>query len=266
MGTATASPTDDELAGKPAYTRLGVFGIALIAFALVMFGVVALLQAPEQLPFMGAVLALLTVVGGAAWRFGTWAKVVAIVVALLAAVAMHWAVFGLPYPASPVDFLPGLLVPLGVAFAIGGNVAAIRYRKRPVPGPQPLERRLMAGTLAVLLVAAVGSGVMALTSRSSVELADGGIPVDIAAFEFPDLVEASVGDRLVVHNSDAAVHDFAVPALGLKEVVLPGNDGLIDLVGAAPGNYTVYCTLHSNTSDPDPQTAGMATTLIVSGS
>jgi plastocyanin len=251
---------------RPAYARLGVFGVGLIATAVAVFTVVAALTAPQDLGMVGGVLALLVVVAALAWRFGTWAKVLAIVICALSGVAMFWVVFGLSHPGSPADFMPGLLVPTGIVLGIVGNALAIKHRRQPATTATTTERRIMVGVTAVMLVAAAGSLTTFLTSRTTIDLPDNGVPVTMSAFEFPELVEARAGDQLVVRNSDAAVHDFTVPALGLGVTVLPASDGLIDLTDVTPGTYTVYCTLHSDQSEPDPEAAGMATTLVVTPS
>jgi len=265
MTTITAPPATPpaDLGNRSPYTRLGVFGLGLIGTAVTMFIVAALFSKPDDVAFMAPVLIVVILLAGLAWRFGTWAKVLAIVGCGLAGLAMYWTVFGLAFPASPLDFLPGLLVPIGVVLGIGGNAAAIRHRRERVPAAMPMERRIMVGVLAIVLVAAAISVIAAIVSRATVEPAAGDVVVEMKAFAFPELVEARVGDQLLVHNGDAAMHDFAVPTLGIDLDVLPGNDGVIDLAGVAPGTYTVYCTLHSNTSDPEPTTAGMATTLQV---
>jgi plastocyanin len=87
----------------------------------------------------------------------------------------------------------------------------------------------------------------------------------MSGFEFvPDVIEVDASDpRLVVSNSDAFLHDLAVPALDAIVRVTPGSSELLELTGAAPGTYVVYCTLHSDTSVDDPDEAGMAATLVL---
>jgi plastocyanin len=264
MSTATTSKAEG-VRERPAYARLGVYGIGLIATAVLVFAAIAASTSPDELAFILPILAVALLIAGLAWRFGTWAKILAIVGCVAFAIMLFWVVFGLAHPASPADFMIGLLVPTGVVLGIAGNALAIRHRREPVAQAVPRERRIVVGVTALMLVAAAGSTVTYLTQRSTVDLPDG-VPVAMSGFAFPDVVEAASGATLVVHNSDGAVHDFTVPALDLGVNVLPGSDGVIDLTGAAPGTYTVYCTLHANTGDPDPETAGMATSLVVTGS
>lgn len=264
MATITGAPTLDDAGGRPAYARLGVVGLGLIAAAMALLAGAFAATGSDQLVAALAILGVVAVIAALAWRYGTWAKVIAIVCSVLIGVAfMPLLIVGVAYPASPTDFLPGLFLPLGVVLGIGGSAAAIRHRRELIVHAKPTERRIMQGVLILLLAAVAVSTVSALVSRSTVDLADGGVPVDMRGFAFPERIEAHVGDQLVVHNSDATVHDFAVPHLDLKTLVLPGNDGVIDLADADEGTYIVYCTLHSNTSNPDPTTAGMATTLVV---
>ncbi|WP_052665378.1 hypothetical protein [Nitriliruptor alkaliphilus] len=265
MTAVTDPSTEAGARHRSAYTWLTAFGIALIATSMAVLAVVFAATGSAQLGPAVTIVLVLVVVGVAAWRGSTWAKAVAIVVSLLLVLLFLPLVRGVTFPSSPLDFVPGLLLSVGVLLAAGGGVAAIRARRDLRLQPSLVERRIIQGVLATVLVAGTASTLVGLVSRTTVDPIEGDIAVDMLDFGFPDVIEAGVGDRLLVHNSDATIHDFAVAELGIDVLVLPGNDALIDLEGATPGTYVVYCTLHSVTSDPDPDSAGMATTLIVRG-
>jgi plastocyanin len=265
INTAPAIP-DDALTGQPAYTRLSVYGLGLIAAAITLLTVVFAATGSDQLGLAVVIVAVLVVLAGLAWRYGIWTKVIAIVISALFGFAFFPMTFGIIHPTSPLDFIPALLMPTGVLMTVVGSAAAIRHRRDLTTQATVTERRIMQGLSALLLVAVAASTIAGLAARTTVELANGRVPVDMRDYEFPAFVEAKVGEQLVIHNSDGTVHDFTVPQLDLTAFVLPGNDGVIDLSGVPTGTYTVYCTLHSDASDPDPATAGMATTLTVTGS
>lgn len=266
MTTVTDPPTThDDARHRPAYTWLTAVGVALLATSMAILAAIFAATGSDQLGPAATITFVLVAIGVLVWRFGTWAKAVAIVVSLLLVLVFLPLLRGIVFPSSPLDFVPGLFAAAGVLLAVGGGVAAILQRGSLRAGPALVERRIMGGVLATVLVAAAASTLIGLISRTAIDPADGGIAVEMRDFGFPEVIEANAGDQLMIHNSDATIHDFTVPQLGIDVLVLPGNDALIDLTGTADGTYIVYCMLHSDTSDPDPDSAGMATTLIVQG-
>ncbi|MBW3606731.1 MAG: cupredoxin domain-containing protein [Actinobacteria bacterium] len=197
------------------------------------------------------------------WRFGLWAKVVALVMTLLAVGGLFWVALGLAFPASFGDFVPAVSFLVGFVLALGGSIAAI-VRHRGTRRPS-VERRVVGGASVLIAVAAVVSGALTLTSGGSTP-ATGGTAVTMSDFSFAEATyEVASGDAitLIVHNSDGVVHDIAIPELGVEKVsVLPGSDAVVEVPAPAAGTYTVYCTLHSNLDEPDPERAGMAALLV----
>lgn len=199
------------------------------------------------------------------WRFGTWAKVVGIVLTVAAAFMLFWAVFGLAYPASMGDFLPGVLLPIGVVLSLSGNIAAIVRRRVLQPEATRGERRVRNATFAIVALAVATSAILSVVSRSTVDsaAAAGAITISAGDFEFaPEHLTVAAGGDVLVRNADGFVHTFTVPALGIDEVLLPGSAQLIP-IGATPGTYTIYCKPHSDMSKAEPSDAGMAATLVV---
>ncbi len=261
--TAVSAPTARS---RPAYTRIATVGLLLTTLGPLLFLVSSIAAGigGDDLGFM--IAAALIALGGAAatWWLGTVGKALGIVASLLLGAALFWTAFGLGFPASVVDFVPGVAVPLGVLMGLGGNIAAIVAKRRGSVGPTPVERRIAAGAMVLVAVAAIVSVALTWISRSIVEAPAGAVSSEMHNFEFagaPYEVAAGESVTIAVHNADPVVHDFTIPELGIAETVLPGSDALIE-VNAEPGTYTIYCTLHSDTSVDDPAEAGMAATLV----
>lgn len=258
---------------RPSGTRVQSLGLILAGGMVLVVSAIVLITDPaaggEILGFFGPVAVGLLVAAWLVSRFGTWARIVGILVSLVAGFLLFWTAFGLMAPDSFVDFAAGLGIPGGILLGLGGGIAALVAKRRGNVHAEvaPGERRLTKIVVGVVVVALTVSGVLTLLGRTSVDpaVAAGATPVDMADFAFvPEVVEVGGSDpRLVVSNSDAFLHDLAVPALDAIVRVTPGSSALLDLAGAAPGTYMVYCTLHSNTSIDDPEEAGMAGTLVI---
>lgn len=269
---AAAAPTTARTARSTAvYTRVAAFGLLLVAFApllMVIVGLATGMSLGGDIAFLAPMVVVPLVGAALALRFGTWSKVLGIVLAVLAAFGMFWMAFGLAYPAAFGDFVPGVSFVLGVALTLGGSVAAIVQGRRGnrTSVATRSERRVVVGAGALVGVAAVLSAVLGMTTGSTAAGADG-VAVTMSNFEFAESsYQAAAGEpgTLVVHNSDGFVHDIAIPALGVEPIpVLPGSDAVVKLDSPAAGTYPVYCTLHSNTDEADPAEAGMAATLTV---
>lgn len=264
--TATADVTT-TVGKRPraVYTRVETLGLVFVALTpLVMLtaGVLAGLDLSEA-GFLMIPLAIGAVGAGLVWRFGTWAKVVGVVLSLAAAFFMFWAAFGLAYPNSFADFVPGILLPLGVVLGVGGGIAAVVRRKRLETEATPGERRIVQAAVGIVVVAAVASGALHLIGRTSADAAGAAATVTMSEFEFDSTTyEVASGDSVLVHNSDPFVHTFTVPELGIDQTVLPGSRHLIEVTGDA-GTYTVYCEPHSDMDEANPEDAGMAASLTV---
>jgi plastocyanin len=247
-----------------------LLGLGLITGTLLVFLGLVLTQFPEEAGFVVPLLVGAAVATGLVWRFDTtWARIVGVVVTLALAFMMFWVAFGLAYPASFFDFVPAVAFVLGVVLSLFGNIAAIVQRRKDHIDlrAQPTERHLEQAAIGIVVVAVLVSGVMSFLGRESVEetAAADAVAVEMTGFAFePQQIEVAGGGQLLVHNSDAFMHDIAVPDLGIDAVtVSPGSEVLLD-VPAEAGVYNVYCTLHSDTGDtqPDPEEQ-MAATLQV---
>lgn len=257
-------------AGRPVYTRIAVLGLVLIAAApglMLTLGLLGGMAVGEDLPFFATLIGVPLVSAALVWRFGLWAKALGILAALGVGAMMFWAAFGLAYPGSLADFVPGVLLPLGLVLAIGGSIAAIVQgrRGRREASATPAERRLVGFALGLVAMAAVVSVVVGFTQRESFSEADADMTATIADFEFVEgTYEVSAGQptTILVRNDDPFTHTFTVPDLGIDHTLVAGAEALVE-VDAEAGTYTLYCEPHSNMNEPDPEHAGMAGTLIV---
>ena len=263
---ATAALQARQPRPRAVLTRVGVLGLGLMAGTGLLFLTLALVKSLDDAGFIAVVTGLSAIAAVLAWRFGTWAKVVGIVVTLLVGMATFWMAFGLSQPASIADFLPGLTMPAGLVLSLVGNIGAIVKGRRGQLAVEATrgERRTELVVAGLVLVAAAVSGGLMLLNRSTVEVPAGATDVGMHNFAFaPGDLSVTSGGTLAVHNGDPFVHDVTIPSLSIHEVVLPGQTVLIPVSGDA-GSYTFYCSLHADVNDPDPATAGMAGRITVS--
>ena len=124
---ADPDPTANDATVKARWTRLATLGLVMVglaAFLMIAASLIWGVDVADDLPFFLSLVIVPWVAAFLVWRFGTWAKVVGIVVGLASIGAMFWTAFGLAVPASFFDFVPGLLVVPGALIAI---VASIRW-------------------------------------------------------------------------------------------------------------------------------------------
>lgn len=254
---------------RAVYTRVAAIGLLLAASApAVALGsaLVAGMDIGEEGAFFGTMIAVPLLGAALAWRFGAWAKGLSALLSIGAGVMLFWMAFGLSYPTSVADFVPGVLLPLGVVLGLGGSIAALVAHRRGHHETAATrgERRILAVVAAIVGLAVVGSGVASFLAGDDVAASGDEVPVTIADFAFAEeTYEIAAGEptSMLVHNDDAFVHTFTIPELGIDETVLPGSDVLVDVTAEA-GTYTLYCRPHSDVTEPDPEEAGMAGTVI----
>lgn len=266
MQTNGSTPTTDHGA-HARWTRFAVLGLVMVGlgpFLMVTAALIWGLDVAADLPFFLSLAILPWVAAFLVWRFGTWAKIVGIVVALAGIAAMFWTAFGLAAPASFFDFVPGLLVVPGALIAIVGSVAAIVAGRRGhrTASREGGERRAINVVVAAVAGLALVSAVLTVAGRSTVEVTEADATVTLKDFEYDrSAYEMSSGSRVVVRNDDPFLHTFTVDELGIDVELGPNSSAAVDLP-ADPGTYVVYCRPH--TADPDdPGEDDMASTLTV---
>ena len=262
MASSVAAPTNvADAHPKAKWSRIAALGFLLMAGGLVLWIVGGLIYGQEMgedgMFFGGGVLAAL-IGAGLVWKAGTVGKAIGAVLALLTMGSFFWVAFSLGGPAAFVEFSGAVMFVVGAFSALGYSIAAIVRRNDLHAEASRGESRAMRIILGVVVLAMVVSGVLNLTSRTTVDAAAaaGAAQVTMSSFEFaPATLEATAGEggQLVITNSDAFNHDFEIAELDIKTGLIgPGSQKLVEL-NAPAGEYFFRCTLHS---DDDPATAG----------
>jgi plastocyanin len=268
----TDAPAFDRTRTRGRYTRLAALGLVLAAAApLIIFVATLIAGLPlggDAAFFLGGpIVALL----GAflVTRFQrAWARILALVISLAMGFMYFWMAFGLAVPAAFADFVPGVLLPLGVLLGVGGSIAALVANRRSRAGGEASagERGLIRAALALVGLAVVASAILSFLARENVSeaAAAGATEVTMFDLQFQEgtyTVTAATPTTFHVRNTDPFMHTFTVDELNINEQILPGSEALIE-VNAQPGTYTLYCIPHSNVEDPDPAEGDMAATIV----
>jgi plastocyanin len=261
MASTVAAPTS-VAAGHPKakWTRVAVLGFLLMAAGLALWivgGLIAGQSMGEDGMFFGGGILAALIGAGVVWRFGTPGKAVGALLAFLTMGAFFWVAFSLGGPAAFVEFSGAVMFVMGAFTALGYSIGAIVRRRELHTEATRGESRAMRIMLAIVALAMVVSGVLNFTSRTTVDAAAaaGATEVAMSNFEFaPATLEATAGEASVlVTNSDAFNHDFAIESLDINTGLIgPGSQKLVE-IDAPAGEYFFRCTLHS---DSDPATAG----------
>jgi plastocyanin len=197
-------------------------------------------------------------------RNSTVLKGIGIVMAVVIFMTVFWTVFGITYPDSFFDFVPGTLVLPGVLLAIGATVAAMRAARAGRPSG-PGERRAATAIVGGLGLLAVVSAVLTVTGRDSVPdaLADeADLVVEMTDFEFDeDAYDVPAGGTILVKNSDPFLHNLTVEALDIDIDLGPSSEALVT-VPDETGTFVLYCQPHTSDTD-DPGEDDMASELTV---
>jgi plastocyanin len=257
----------EAAAGRARWTQLAALGLLMVGLGpLLMFaaGLIWGLELGEDAPFFLGLIVLPLVAAFLVLRFGTWAKIVGIVVGLAGAAMMFWTAFGLAAPQAFFDFVPGVLVIPGALIAIVGSVAAIvaERRGRVATRREGVEARAVNVVVAVVALLAVVSGVLTITSHSTVDATDAAAEVRLKDFEFHlDATTVPGGSQIAVRNQDPFLHTFTIEALDIDVTLGPNSAELVDIPAQA-GTYVVFCRPH--TMDPEsPSEDDMATQLAI---
>ncbi len=243
---------------------LGLFMVGLAAFAMVLAVLVWGLDTEGELPFFVTLIVVPWIGAFLAWRFGTWSKVVSLILGLAAIALLWWTAFSITLPGSFFDFLPAILVVPGALIAIVASIAAIVAKRRGHMSARPEggERRAINVVVAVVGALAVISGVLTVAGRESVDASAASAEVELENFEYDQpSYEVPSGTQVVVRNGDPFHHTFTIDSLDVDVDLGPGGQALVD-IPAQPGTYVVYCRPH--TSDPeDPSDTDMASVITV---
>ncbi len=259
--TATTSrpSTPASTIGLPIAGKVTIFGLGLFAVAMIVILIAAPLSGDYGFfttAFPAILLAVVVLLAGLVWRFGTGALVLTAVLMLLyLAASLPFMIEGLRFPASFFDFVPSLLALTGNLIALGGAVVALVARRRRATRSTPtgVEQTAAGVFIAALVTLAALSGVLTLANRDSVaaEAKAGALPVRMKATKFePERLEARAGQpvRILVRNSDPGTHSFTIEALDADVTVHPGSERLVELADVPPGEYAYVCKLFGHES------------------
>ena len=256
--------------GKARWTRLATLGFAFAAAAPLILVIAVLawgLDVEGEVPFFLIVSAIVGLVAFLVWRFGTWSKIVGIVLGLLAALGLFWMIFGLFVPQSVFDFVPGVLFMPGLFLGIGSCIAALVAKRRGhlTQKPEGGEARGIRIAVTAVVVLAILSGILTFTGRSTAPAVDVAATIVSKSFDYtPKSVTAAGGSKILVTNDDPFFHTFTIDELRIDEPFAVGSSLIID-VPQKPGTYIFYCTPHSDADSPsiDPDDNDMAGQLTI---
>lgn len=252
---------------KAKWTRLASLGLVLAGLGptlMLIAGVIFGLDLGEDVVFLLGVAVIAFLGAFLVWRFGTWSKVVGILVGALVGMAMFWTAFGLATPASFFDFVPGILVIPGALIAIGASIAALvaARKERLTPRPEAGERRGIQIVLGLVALLALVSGALNLFTRSTASADEAQSTVAIKDFEFgEDSYQVAAGSKVFVDNNDPFFHTFTVDGLDIDEELVGGSSKIIE-IPQEPGEYILYCKPHT-TDVEDPGEDDMASRITV---
>lgn len=250
--------------GKPRWTRLATFGFAMATLApliLVISVLVWGMDVEGEIAFFLIVSGILAGIAFLVWRFGTWSKIVGIVLGLLTALGLFWMIFGLFVPQSVFDFMPGMLFIPGVLLGVGSCIAAIVAKRRGhrTERAEAGEARGIRIAITALVVGALVSGVLTLTGRSTAgDVSNVAATIVSKSFDYrPVSVTVAGGSKILVKNDDPFFHTFTIDELEIDEGFAVGSSLVIE-IPQRPGTYIFYCTPHSDAENPDPAENDMA--------
>lgn len=257
-------------AARPRWTDLATLGFALAGLGPMILLIAVLgwgLETEGETTFFLVIIAI-AAVGAVLVRLRQgWTKIVAIVLAIMLFLGLWWTVFGLlAGPSSFFDFMSGLLVMPGALLAAIGSVASFIARRRGHTGTKAVggERRTIRSAIVVVAIGALLSGVLTVTSRSSVSDASAaGATVTMKDFEFdPIRISVAGGSQVLVRNDDPFLHTFTIDELDIDQTLTIGSEKLIT-IPATPGTYVLYCKPHTETPENPEPDSDMAGTLSV---
>lgn len=257
--------------GRPRWTDLATLGFALAGLGplILLIAIVAWSLDTEGEATFFLVIIGIAVIGALLVRLRQgWTRIVAIVLAIMMFLGLWWTVFGLfAGPSSFFDFMSGLLVMPGALLAAIGSVASFIARRHGNTGAKPVggERTAIRTAITVVALGALLSGILTVTSRSSVGDASAAEEtVTMKDFEFsPTEISVAGGRKVLVRNDDPFLHTFTIDALGIDETLTIGSEKLIT-IPAKPETYVLYCKPHvEDPDDPEPGSDMVATLRVI---
>lgn len=253
---------------RTSHASLQILGLTMMSLAVVALIVVSWLirSDTESLGFLGFLVVVgvvLIAVTFVVWRFDTtWARILGLIATLAVGAAMWWLAFGVFQIFSPIEFIVGLVMLLGILLALIWGIMALVSGIRGRVGPTKTDgvlRTWVPGLVVVLSVASIAGFFFTRDTVSEAEAA-GATPLSMVDFEF-DPEDTVTDGKLLIHNADPFAHDLTIDDLDVYVYVGPGSNAIVDLNSAAPGTYDYFCSLHTDTATGE----GMTGRLTVEG-
>ncbi|MGB7858909.1 MAG: cupredoxin domain-containing protein [Acidimicrobiia bacterium] len=250
---------------RTTHGSLQLLGLTMMSLAIVTLIAVSLLILgdTEEIGLFVLVGVVSIAVTFVVWRFDTtWARIVGLIGALAVGAIVWWLAFGVFQIFSPIEFIVGLAMFLGILLALIWGVMALVSGMKDRVGPTRTDRALRTGVLGLIGVLSVVSIVGFIFTRETVSAAEaaGATSLNMVDFEF-DPSETVTDGKLLIHNADPFAHDLTIEDLDVLVYVGPGSDAIVDLSSAAPGTYDYFCSLHT-----DPSTGeGMTGQITIEG-
>lgn len=171
-------------------------------------------------------------------RAGVW--VLGTVGLLLALTSAPFALPNVPHPESAVSFVHAVGHLLTRVVAVIAAAGALRATS-PI-GVKPIRTVSLAGLAATVIV-----GIAASLATKSDAPEDGDVVVEVAAAEFPEVVEVVSGGAVFVENDDLIRHTFSVEGTGVSRE-LPARTGVGIKIDLEPGTYRLICEVPGHES------------------
>lgn len=234
---------------RPTGTRLIVLGVAL----LIVGNLWVLPFDPSAIAFSAPGIVLASLAAFLAWRFGTWARVVSLVIGILLLLATV-AFGGIGLIASVFDFVPTLAGGLCGLLMVVGSVVAIRSRDGRPTFLDGREQAVFGGAAAIAAVLGAVSGVLSFTADRTVDEADrvGAVEIAVDAFAFPEqpiTIPAGETTTVLLRNDDRYFHTITSDELGFDEGLNPGDEVLVEVTPQDPGTFQLWCRPHATEND-----------------
>lgn len=235
---------------QPTGTRLIVLGVAILAVG----NLWVLPFDPSAIVFSAPGILIASLAAFLAWRFGTWAKVVSLVIGILLLLLATVTFGGIGVVASAFDFVPTLAGWLCGLLMVVGSVAAMLSRGGRPTFLDGREQAVFGGAAAVAAILAAVSGVLSFTADRTVDEADrvGAIEIAIDDFAFPEqpiAIPAGETTRLLLRNDDKYFHTITSTELGFDEGLNPGDEVLVEVTPDDTGTFQLWCRPHATETD-----------------
>jgi len=225
---------------------------------MVALGIVQLASGDgSNLGFLIINIAIVLIVAGLIWRFGSWALVLGAVAGLVGIVLAYgpYLIKSTGSINSVFDFGVAVVATVSAVMVLVGSVVAFVHLRRGTARVEasPVERNALRGVAVVVAVLVVVSAVVTLAARDKVDDADraGATEVLMKTTEFRTAeLEANAGEtlRLVIKNDDLYIHTFTINELDIDVTVGPRGEKALSVTSPDAGTFEYKCTLAGHES------------------